>query len=444
MSAMPPEMRLPPHNRDAERALISSMLRDHQLVADVVQLVTPDDFYVFAHRKIFEAQANLDSAGKPADLVTIAEWLTSRGALDDAGGHGYLCELWDAAPSAAGYRHYAAIISDAAIKRRIIHATTEIAAQANTPGESASEALDAAERVILDIAERSTVGDTLTLEQAVQSSYARLDEKLRGTRTAGIPTGFLELDAIISGLHESELTLLAARPSVGKTALALAISKNVAMESGLPVLFVSLEQPAVDLADRLISSHGMIDGHKIRMGVLDIAEREQIITAGEQLGRTSFFISDSPTQNMMRIAANARRLKRRHDIRLVVVDYLQLIQPENSHDNRNEQVAGVSRRLKGLARELKIPVLALSQFNRAADTDEPRMSNLRDSGSLEQDADAVLMMWRPNGDRDNLVEVIVGKQRNGPIGRVHFAFRKEFMRYEPLTMEHRAMGDIRP
>ena len=438
--------RLPPHNRDAERSLLSSMLRDNNIVNDIVHLVKADHFYVYGHQKIYEAITKLnDDDGKPADIVTVAEYLIQAKLIDDVGGPGYLAELWDAAPSAAHYRQYADIIRQKAIVRNLIHACTEMQRDAYDQSTPPGELLDSAERRILEIAEMGITGDTITLQDALQEAYHRLDyRKSRGENEfSGVPTGYLDLDNLTAGFQNNELIVLAARPSVGKTAFALNIARHVVVEEGMPVLFVSLEQARVELAERLLCCQARVDSHKLRRGHLSGEDETKILEAGSTLSEGKLFIDDTPGQSMLRIAANARRLKKRHDLKLVMIDYLQLIDPDDRKESRQEQVAGISRRLKFLARELKIPVVALAQVNRSSEDRQdhrPRLSDLRESGAIEQDADTVMMLHRPDyhepGQQEGLVEVIIAKQRNGPTGEVSLMYVKQYMRFENFAVEH--------
>ena len=438
--------RLPPHNRDAERSLLSSMLRDNNVIPEAVNLVKAEHFYVFGHQKIFEAITKLnDDASKPADIVTIAEWLTQAKLMEEIGGPAYLADLWDAAPSAAHYRQYAEIIRQKAIVRNLIHACNDLQSEAYDQSHPAGELLDSAERRILEIAEMGITGDTITLRDAINEAYHRLDHrKQRGDQQySGIPSGFIDLDTLTAGFQNSELIILAARPSVGKTAFALNIARHVIIEEGLPVLFVSLEQARVELAERLICSQAQVDSQRLRKGHIGHEEITKIMEAGGILSEAKLFIDDTPGQNMLRIAANARRLKKRHDLRLVIIDYLQLIDPDDRRENRQEQVSGISRRLKFLARELKIPVIALAQVNRSLEDRQekkPRLSDLRESGAIEQDADTVMMLHRPElydkDQKEGLVDVIVAKQRNGPTGEVTLMYVKQYMRFENFAIEH--------
>jgi replicative DNA helicase len=445
--------RLPPHNRDAERSILGSMLRDNRIIPDLVQRVRAEDFYVFGHQKIFEAITTLAvEEGKAADIITLANWLTENKLLEDAGGNSYLVDLWDAAPGSAGNaRHYADIVRQKAIIRNLIHACNDLSQQAYDQAMPANELLDTAERRILEIAEMGITGDTKTLQEAINEAYVRLDQrKQRGdAEYSGIPTGYVDLDSLTAGLQNSELIIVAARPSVGKTSFALNVVRHVVVEERLPVLFVSLEQARVELAERLLCCQARVDSHRLRKGHLNSDEIEKLFEAGDVLSQAKLFIDDTPGQNMLRIAANARRLKLRHDLRMVVIDYLQLIDPDDKRDNRQEQVAAISRRLKFLARELNIPVIALAQVNRSSEDRQnhrPRLSDLRESGALEQDADMVVLLHRPDyhepGQHEGIVEVIIGKQRNGPTGDVTLMYVKQFMRFENFAVEGGFGGDI--
>ena len=440
--------RLPPHNRDAERSVLGSMMRDNKVIPDVVQSLRADDFYVFAHQKIYGAMAELYVVqGKPADPVTVADYLEEKQLTPDVGGPAYLVELWDAAPSAANAVYYGEIVRQKAIVRNLIHACNELQRDAYDQVMPAHELLDSAERRILEVAELGVTGSTTTLQQALNEAYDRIDAR-KGkdyASVSGVPTGYIDLDSLTAGFQNSELIVIAARPSVGKTAFALNILRHIAVEENMPAFFVSLEQARIELAERLLCCQARVDSHRLRKGQLSSDDMDRLIAGGEVLRQAHIFIDDTPGQSMLRIAANARRLKLRHDIRLVAIDYLQLIDPDNRRDSRQEQVAAISRRLKFLARELKIPVIALAQVNRSSEDRQdhrPRLSDLRESGAIEQDADTVFLLHRPEyhepGQHEGLVEVIVGKQRNGPTGEVSLMYIKQFMRFENFAVEHGA------
>lgn len=439
-SEAPGPDRLPPQSRDAERSVLGSMLRDNTAINDVQPILRAENFYFDAHQKIFQAISDIYNDGHPVDLVILAERLRQQKQLADVGEESYLADLWDAAPTAANAEYYARIVREKAITRNLIHASTEILRDAYDQGMPAEEMLGAAERKILDIAEKGVASNTSTITEALHEAYTRIDQRMGRTdpnAISGIPTGFVDLDALTAGFQNNELIILAARPSVGKTAFSLNIVRHVIVEEHQPVFFVSLEQSRIELAERLLAAQARVDSHKLRKGHLSAEDIGKLHAAGDVLRNAKLFIDDTPGQGMLRIAANARRLQLKHHIRLVVIDYLQLIDPENRKDPRQEQVAQISRRLKFLARELEIPVIALAQVNRSAEDRQdhrPRLADLRESGSIEQDADTCLMLHRPGrfdgGMEDNIIEVIVAKQRNGPTGEVTLTWVKQYMRFE--------------
>jgi replicative DNA helicase len=433
----PLQDRLPPQSPEAEKSVLGSMLRDNAVIGDVVVILREQNFYSDAHQKLYQAIIALYEKGLPVDLVVLAEELNQRGHLQDVGGYTALADLWEAAPTAANAVYHARIVRDRAQVRNLIHATTEILRDAYDQVQPADEMVEAAERRILEIAQAGIIGQTYTLSQAVSAAFDRIERVVSGQAATGLMTHYKDLDEITAGLHESELTIVAARPSVGKTSFALNLARNVVVDSEAAVFFVSLEQSRVELAERLLCCQSRVDSHRLRKGTLGAEEMDRLIDAGSTLRNAKLYIDDSPAQGMLRIAANARRLKLRHNIGLVVIDYLQLIEPENRRDPRQEQVAQISRRLKFLAKELNIPVIALAQVNRASEDRQdhkPRLADLRESGSLEQDADTVLILHRPDryepGQHEGIVEVIVAKQRNGPTGEITLTYLKQFMRYE--------------
>jgi replicative DNA helicase len=431
--------RLPPQNKEAEQCVLGSMLRDNPVIGDVLQIIRPDNFYLDAHQKICQAIITLYDRGSPVDLMLLADELNNRKQIEEIGGYSYLGQLWEAAPTAANAEYYARIVRDKAIVRHLIHSSNEVLRDAYDQAMPADELLESAERKILDIAEMGITGQTFTLAQALTEAYDRIDTRQQNDQTSisGLPTGFIDLDEMTAGLQNSELIIMAARPSHGKTALAMNVARYVAVEDNQPVFVVSLEQSRIELAERLLCCQARVDSHKLRKGHLSSEDMQKLIEAGGTLRNAPLFIDDTPGQGMLRIAANARRLKLREKIKLVVIDYLQLIEPDNRRDNRQEQVANISRRLKFLARELQIPVMALAQVNRSSEdrTDhKPRLADLRESGSIEQDADTVMLLHRPEmyepGQHEGILEIHIAKQRNGPTGDVSLTFLKQFMRFE--------------
>ncbi len=392
---MPPDQggtdRLPPQSREAERCVLGSMLRDNGVIGDVLQIIREENFYADAHQKILNAIVTLYDRGQPVDMVLLAEMLKERQQIEDVGGYAYLAELWDAAPTAANAEYYARIVREKAVVRHLIHASTEILRDSYDQVMPADELLETAERKILDIAQMGITGQTYTLSQAVTEAYDRIDTRQQRDQfsISGLSTGFVDLNDKTAGLQNSELIIIAARPSVGKTAFALNVTRNIVIEENQPVFFVSLEQSRIELAERLLCCQARVDSHRLRKGHLSAEDMQKLIEAGGVLRNAKLFIDDTPGQGMLRIAANARRLKLRHGIRLVVIDYLQLIEPDNRKESRQEQVANISRRLKFLARELQIPVVALAQVNRSSEDRQdhrPRLADLRESGCLAGDS----------------------------------------------------------
>lgn len=433
--------RVPPHNEEAERSVLGSMIRDNGVCGDVnLILKSKDSFYYDAHQKIFDAIRSMYMDGKGIDLVTLGNHLHQQKHIEDIGGYDYLARILDETPTSANAVYYAEIVRDKAIVRGLLQSGTEIARDASSEALPATEMLEGAERKIMQIAEWGVAGETITVKDALDIAYARLLERVDqdGTRNvSGIPTGYVDLDNVTAGLQNSELIIVAARPSVGKTAVTLNLMRNIAIDEGVPVFYASLEQSRVELAERLICCQGEVDGQRLRKGMISQNEMAKVIDAMNRLSHGRIFIDDSPGQNMIRIAANARRLRLREGIKLVIIDYLQLIEPDNRKESRQEQVANISRRLKFLAKELNIPVIACAQLNRGVEMrteGEPRLSDLRESGSIEQDADTVMLLHRPKDqatglDSDTKLDIIIAKQRNGPTGKITLGHIKNYVKF---------------
>ena len=431
--------RLPPQNRDAERSVLGSMLRENIVINDVLQLLQAENFYLDAHQKIFQSISDIYNNGHPVDLVILAERLKSLKQLEDIGSYAYLAELWDAAPTAANAEYYAKIVRDKAISRNLIHASTEILRDAYDQAQSAEELLGGAERMILEIAEKGVSSNTSTIKEAMDEAYTRLDQRMGRkdpNAISGVSTGFIDLDQLTAGFQPSELIILAARPSIGKTAFSLNIVRHAIVEERIPVLFVSLEQSRVELAERLLAAQARVDSQKLRKGHLSGDDIGKLHAAGDVLRKTQLYIDDSPSQGMLKIAANARRLKMRKHIRLVVIDYLQLIEPENRRDPRQEQVAQISRRLKHLARELKLPVMALAQVNRTSEDRQdhrPRLADLRESGCLTGDSLVALADGRRTPIRDLV----------GTSGFRVWSLNEAHLKAEPAAVSHAFSTGVR-
>jgi len=447
MSEIAPSQ-LPPHNRDAERGVLGGILRDPDVLPEVQQLMVAEQFYFDAHQKIYQALCDLANEAQPIDLVLLHDKLRKNKQLEDVGGVMYLTELWEAVPTGANAQYHAKLVRDTAMVRGLIHASNEILRDSYERTQSADELVSQAERKIMEIAKSGMVGETQVLADVVNAAFTRLDSRIgkENLSISGLATGYVDLDNITAGLQNSELVIIAARPSVGKTAFALNMVRNIVTESdphgNMPVvLFFSLEMARIELAERLLCCQSRVDSHKVRKGHLNPDDIDKLMAAGDILKRARLYIDDTPSRTMIQIAASARRLQKKHErdggLKLIVIDYLQLIEPENRRDPRQEQVAQISRRLKFLARELLIPVIALAQVNRASEDRQdhkPRLSDLRESGSIEQDADTCMMLHRPGkfdgAQADNILEIIIAKQRNGPTGEITLTWMKEYNRYE--------------
>jgi replicative DNA helicase len=436
--------RLPPQNLEAERSLLGSILLDNEVLHDVVGFLQVQDFYRDAHQIIYSVIRDMYDKTVGIDVVTLSTELDKRGALDKIGGDETLEEISASVPHAANAKYYAEIVKEKAVNRQLIESATEIIRDGYSNQFTADQLLEAAERKIYNIREDQIRGEVLELKDVVKDAMdaiaARADSG--GHAVTGLATGFMDLDDITSGLHAGQLVIIAARPSMGKTAIALNICDHAAFEAKTPVLFTSLEMGYREIAERLMCSRSRVDGHKIRTGIgLGMRELTQLTRAYNILSSGGkMFIDDTPARNMMQIAASARRIKRRHGIGLIVIDYIQLVDSEEMRDSRQEQIAKISRRLKTLARDLNVPVVALSQLNRAVETREdkrPRMADLRESGAIEQDADIVLLLHRPEyyepTDQPGVAELIVAKNRNGATNTIKLTFVKNLTRFENFT-----------
>lgn len=434
--------RIPPQNLEAEQGVLGSILLDNDVLHDVISILDVEHFYRDAHQVIYRAIRELYDLGKAVDLITLAEELTRRDQFKAIGGDDLLSQILGTVPHAANAKYYAQIVRQKAISRALIEGANEILREGYSNNFSSEELLEAAERRIFTIAEDKVKGETVELGDVVTQAMDRISARAEAKHAiTGVPSGFLDLDDITAGFQGQQLIILAARPSMGKTALALNICDHAAVNKGIPVLFVSLEMGRVELAERLLCARSRVDGYKLRTGQ-NLGNREMTLIgkAYYELRAAPCFIDDTSARTMLQITANARRLKLRKQIGLVVVDYIQLVDSDESRDSRQEQIAKISRRLKSLARELDVPVIALSQLNRGVENREdrrPRMADLRESGAIEQDADLVLLLHRPEyydaNDQPGVAELIIAKNRNGATDTVKFAFLKNITRFENLA-----------
>jgi replicative DNA helicase len=446
------EIRTPPHSVEAEQAVLGGLMLDANAWDAVADIVTAADFYRRDHRLIFEAIAEVAETRGSCDAVTISEYLDRKGRLDEIGGLAYLGTIARDTPSAANVRAYAEIIRERSILRQLVAAAGEIAAAAtDSRGRPASELVDEAERRVFEIAERGSRGKSgfIAIKDVLPQTIDRLD-LLHQTpgEIRGVPTGFTQLDRKTTGFQAGDLIVIAGRPSMGKTTLAVNIAENAAIAKGVPSAIFSMEMSAEQLTLRLISSLGRVNQTHLRTGNFSEEDWSRIQGAMAQLSTAPLYVDETPALTPTEVRARARRLKREHGLGLIVVDYLQLMQVSGTKENRATEISEISRSLKALAKELKIPVVALSQLNRAVEqrTDKkPVMSDLRESGAIEQDSDVILLIYReevydPNTTRRGIADIIIAKQRNGPIGEVQLTFLGEYTRFENLVAESYGEG----
>jgi replicative DNA helicase len=437
--------RLPPQSLEAEESVLGGVLLDNTAIDRVLEFVRPDDFYREAHRRIFRAMLALAERNEPADLVTLAETLRQRGELQDVGGASYLAELAERVPTAANVAHYARIVREKAILRSLIATATEIATKGYEDSRNVKDLLDRAEQSIFAISERE-VKPAFVRMDALMTDTFKIVEKLHQQKQAvtGVTTGFADLDRLTAGLQPSDLIIIAARPSMGKTAFALNIAANAALRAGTGVAVFSLEMSKEQLALRMLCCESRVDLSRVRTGHLAPGELGDLAKSAHVLVTTPIYIDDSPAITVLELRAKARRLWRdpQSKLGLIVVDYLQLMRSSEGKDSREQEISEISRSLKALAKELQVPVIALSQLNRQVESRSPavpRLSDLRESGAIEQDADVIMFIYRDdvyneNSDRAGLADIIVAKQRNGPIGKVEVAFLREYTRFENREM----------
>jgi replicative DNA helicase len=434
-----------PHNLDAERSVLGAILLDNHALNAAVELLRPEDFFLEQHRRLFHRMVTLAEQHQAIDPVTLAEELERHGELQAVGGAAYLAQLMEGVPRTTHVEHYARIVKEKALLRNLIHVTEAIQQQALEADRQADEILDRAESLIFQLAEDRVRTGLVGVRELVRDSYERLERMVsEGRRLTGLSTGYRQLDQLTSGLQPSELIILAARPSMGKTALALNIAENVALGERRAVAIFSLEMSKESLLLRLLAARARLDAHKFRSGLLGREDWKKMAATLAELAEAPLWIDDTGSTTVMEIGAKARRLKHDKGLDLVIVDYLQLLTARGKFSNRNEEVASLSRGLKGLAKELKVPVLVLSQLTRAPEREDrrPQLADLRESGAIEQDADVVLFIHRPNFYRPELpeeerrkAELIIAKQRNGPTDRLHFVFFERFTRFEEAAPE---------
>jgi replicative DNA helicase len=447
--------RVPPQSIDAERAVLGAMLLNPDAVGAALEVFRDagaDAFYVEAHQQIYGSLLTLFHKNVPVDPVTVYEQLNVDGHLETSGGGAYISELMGAVPTSANVAYYAQIVLDAAIRRKLISSCTTIAGTAYDGEGEVAELLDHAESAIFAISQTRQSNPIYKIGDLLSDSVAQIERLIHEhTGVMGLPTGFDDLDKILSGLQSSDMIVLAARPSVGKTALALNIARNVGVHDHKGVLLFSLEMAKEQLTQRLLCMEGRIDSARLRSGFLAKEEMSKLQPAAGRLYGAPIFIDETPNINILELRSKARRHMAQHDIKLVIIDYMQLMSGGMSRrvESRQVEISEISRGIKGLARELRVPVMALSQLSREAEKDDagrPKLSHLRESGSIEQDADVVMILWRPPETKvqqhDNRIKLIVAKHRNGPTGTIDMAFLKNFQRFEEVERTERGEAPV--
>lgn len=444
--------RIPPQNLDAEQSVLGSILLEPESIVAVMEFLVPEDFYRVNHQVIFNAMIELNNDSTPIDVLTVSEKLNQNKQLENAGGQLYLLELVEKVPTAANVEYYSKIVSEKSTLRKLIRTSTEIAKDAYGETDELAVVLDRAERGILEVSEKRNRAGFVDITSVLNEAYLSLEERMNNTgEITGIPTGYIDLDRMTSGLHSDELIILAARPSVGKTAFVLNIAKNVAKTNETVAIF-SLEMGAESLVNRMLCSEGSIDASNMRNGRLTEEELRSYFVASGTLSKAPIYIDDTPGIRVSEIRAKCRRLKQeRNNLGLIVIDYLQLIEG-NGRESRQQEVSEISRNLKKLAKELSVPVIALSQLSRGVEQRQdkrPVMSDIRESGSIEQDADIVAFLYRddyyrqepdedgnvPEQESNNIIEVIIEKNRSGPRGTVELMFIKEYNKFTSIASD---------
>jgi len=436
--------RLPPQNLEAEQSVLGSMLIEKEAILKACEILSADDFYREAHRIIFDAIVDVFERGEAVDLITVSERLRQLGKIEAVGDIPALAALANMVPTAANVEYYARIVEEKAVLRRLISAGTEIVRMGYEAQQEPEELLDQAEQMVFRISRRRSSQGYHSIKDVLVEAFEHIESIYTNKEgITGIPTGFKEIDMLTSGLQKSDLIVIAARPSMGKTMLCLNIARNAAVLRGVPVVIFSLEMSKEQMAQRLLCMEAGVDSQRLRTGYLQEGDWGRLSRAFGQLSEAPIFIDDTPNLSVMEMRAKSRRIKAEHDLGLVVIDYLQLMQMKGRVESRQQEISEISRSLKALARELKVPIIAASQLSRAVESrvdKRPLLSDLRESGAIEQDADVVAFIYRDEyynreSEKRNIAEIIIAKQRNGPTGTVELAFLKESGRF--ATLERR-------
>lgn len=431
--------KVPPQNREAEMSVLGAMFFDEMALAKGIEILRPEYFYDLRHQRIFDVVAGLFERNQAVDLITASEELRKRDQLEDVGGVSYLTQLTMAVPTAANIEYYAKIVKEKALLRQLIQSATQIVQNSLESDSNAKEMIDTAEKMIFDIGQAQVEGKSFQIKEIIHESMEAIDQLFQKKQhVTGLATGFHEFDTMTAGLQPSDLIIVAGRPSMGKSAFATAIVEHAGINLKKPVVIFSLEMSKEQLVQRMLCSHARVDAQKVRTGYLSHQDWPKLTSAAGKLSEAPIFIDDSPGQTVLEIRAKARRLKMKHDIQLIVIDYLQLMQGVRAAESRQQEISEISRSLKALAREIRVPVIAVSQLSRAVEQrtgNRPQLSDLRESGAIEQDADLVVFLFReeyyaPSEENKNKAESIIAKQRNGPTGSVPLVFIKEWTRFD--------------
>lgn len=446
--------RTPPCDVSAEIAVLGSILLLPDVVDELVMVLKADDFYDDANRKLYQHMTDMIDLGQKIDVTLLVNRLKTTDDYEAVGGSAYLAKLANSVPNAAHAVFYGEIVRSKATLRKLIEAGTTILRDAYDEARDPKELLSQAEQRVFQIQDERSSQSADSIGELLTTAMERIDARMQGTHSVGgVDTHFANYDELSGGLHNGELVILAARPSMGKTAFALNVAENVSLLGGAPVLFVSLEMSGIELADRLLCSVARVNGHRLRNGTISQDDRKRLVEKAVEVSNAPLYVDDSPSRTISEISAVARRIKQREKrLGLIVIDYLQLIEPDNSKDPRQEQVAKIARRLKAMAREQEVPVLCLAQLNRQAEDSKdhrPRLSHLRESGAIEQDADVVMFVHREEyyhrGDEASQyagqAEIIIAKQRNGPVGEIELSWEKEFTRFQDRAPERHSEFD---
>jgi len=434
--------KIPPQNLEAEMAVLGSMLIDEEAVSVATESLDKDSFYKDAHKKVFEAILDLYNANKAVDLITLTDMLKRNGALDGVGGVSFLTALVNSVPTAANISHYTNIVKEKSILRTLINNATKIVYLCYESEGKIDEVVDSAEKLVFEVSDSKPQVSYLPIKEIIKDSIETIDRLYqKKAHVTGIPTGFIDFDIKTAGLQASDLIVIAGRPSMGKSALAIGIAEHAGVIEKLPLAIFSLEMSKEQLVQRMLCAHARVDAHKVRTGYLAPSDWPRLTAAAGKLSEASIFIDDTPAISVMELRAKARRLKAHQDIQLIILDYLQLMRGSGSAENRQQEISDISRSLKALARELRVPIVAISQLSRAVEArsdHRPQLSDLRESGAIEQDADVVVLILReeyynPASENEGMAEVIIAKQRNGPVGSMKLAFIKEYTRFENIA-----------